>query len=57
MPGSSLIAMMDNMPEEYPPFVTVRDSGGTLSVNEGSFKIAIKELVPLIGHSNNYDYL
>lgn len=42
MEGSSLIAMMENNSEEYPPFITVRDSGGTLSINKSSLKKSIK---------------
>jgi hypothetical protein len=44
MPGTSLIEVMQNNPEEYPPFTVVRDKAHRLKISKSSLKDAIDKL-------------
>jgi hypothetical protein len=55
MNGSSLIAIMENNVDDYPPFVVVRDSAGQLKITKSSLKTALKELVSHIERYDKYE--
>jgi hypothetical protein len=54
MDGDSLISMMQNNAEDYPPFAVIRDKSGELKVSKQSFRAALDSLVPKLERYNNY---
>jgi len=52
--GESLIGMMKNNTDEYPPFAVCKERSGKLKITNNSLKLAIKELLPKIDDYNNY---
>ena len=52
--GQSLIGMMENNTQEYPPFVVCKERSGTLKITNNSLKSALNELIPKIDNYNNY---
>lgn len=55
MIGNSLIGMMENHPDDYPPFVVVRDSAGGLKISNSSLARAISTLSEKMERVNQYE--
>ena len=55
MSGGSLIGMMENSPEDYPPFVVAREKSGNLKLSNNSLRDALKDLGNTLMKVNSYE--
>lgn len=54
MDATSLIEMVRQNEDQYPPHVVVTEQSGHLKITKKGLKTAIKELVPKIEKYDNY---
>ena len=54
MQGESLIGIMQNHPEEYPPFTVIIDKAKKLKISKSSLKHALEELEKKLKLVNTY---
>jgi Mn-dependent DtxR family transcriptional regulator len=54
MNGESLIGIMQNNSEEYPPFTVIRDKAHKLKISKSSLKDALEELENKLRLVNTY---
>ena len=55
MSGRSLIGMMENNPDDYPPFVVAREKSGNLKISNNSLRNALKDLGDTLMKVNSYE--
>jgi hypothetical protein len=56
LPAGSLIALMQNNPDDYPPFVVIKDKRGKLKISKKSLEESAAQLIDKLDNISYYNF-